>query len=107
MDPNDSAVRAEIDRLQVSEEAARQLTNGFAKAIKIILPIAWLMPIIPFLGFFLLVAGAVISAILSVMIVVKGAKSRGLKYFLISVLGSGAAAILWIMIYGATVAVFG
>lgn len=107
MNVNQENVQAEVDRMKVSEEAARQMTSGLATTIKIGLPIAWLMPIIPFLGFFLLVFGAVICAILSVLILVKGAKSRGIKYFLISVLGSGAVAIAWIVVYGTVAAVFG
>lgn len=107
MSANQENVQSELDRMRATEEAARQMTGGLAKTIKIVLPIAWLMPIIPILGFFLLGFGAIVCAILSVMISAKGAKSRGVKYFLISVLGSGAVGIVWVIIYGTVVAMFG
>lgn len=107
MSINEEAVRAEVERVQSKEEAARRMTHGLATAIKITLPIAWLLPIIPIIGFVGLVLGAATCAVMSMLMIAKGATSRGIKYLLISGPGSGLVIILWIAMYGTLVAVMG
>jgi hypothetical protein len=94
-----AAVQAEIDRRRVADQAAAHLTRGnLALGWKLVIA-GWLMPIIPILGFFLMIPAAIAGGILGIVAAHKGNLSGGSKLMFTAWLGTALVGVLWVGIY--------
>lgn len=94
-------VQTEIERQRVAAEAAKEMTRGnLSLGWKIVIG-GWFLPIIPILGFFLMVPAALVGGVLGILVWTKGNGGGGLKLILGAWLGTAMASFIWIGIYAA------
>lgn len=69
--------------------------------------VGWALPIIPFIGMFLLGMFALVGEVIGVIAMVRGNASGGLKLLLVGMFGSIAVLLGWGIVYGGAAALLG
>lgn len=107
MGANEEAVQVELQRRQVAKEAAARDTASLLRSGWIAVVVGWFLPIFPVIGFIGLWLCGVAGLIISLIAMAKGNIGGGVKLLLGTILGGVAAVIIWVLVYGTAVAVFG